>query len=95
MHMAKTYLIDVVIRDQDAGATEGHEPVIAVTRIGVRIPETMKYPEIARALGEEVHKFGAHLIKNNDELSLTLDHYDAAMEEEVDLTEVPPEFRPN
>lgn len=95
MHMAKTYLIDVMVRGQPAGVTEGDEPVIAATRISVQVPEMMGTHQAAKAIGEEVRKVGLSFLDNSDQLGISIDRYEEALEEEPDFSDVPPEFRPN
>jgi hypothetical protein len=95
MHMPKTYLIDVVVRGQPEGVTEGAEPVIAATRVAVQVPEMMENPQAARAIGEEVRKVGLAFLDNSDQLGISIDQYETALEEEVDFSDVPPEYRPN
>ncbi len=95
MHMPKTYLIDVMVRGQPDGVTEGEEPVIAATRVAVQVPEVMGSPQAARAIGEEVRKVGLTFLDHSDQLGLSIDRYESALEEEVDFSDVPPEYRPN
>jgi hypothetical protein len=96
MHMAKTYLIDVMVRGQPDGVETGEEPIIAATRVAVQVPELMGTPQIGRAIGEEVRKVGLSFLDNAEQLSVSIDRYEEAMEEEApDFTDLPPEFRPN
>ena len=93
--MAKTYLIDVMVRGQPTGVTTGDEPVIAATRVAVQVPELMTSQQMAGAIGEEVRKVGIHFIANTEQLGISLDRYEEAIEETIDYSDVPPEHRPN
>lgn len=95
MYMSRTYLIDVVIRGQPPGVAEGDEPVIAATRVAIQVPDVMDSERRARAIGEEVRKVGAHFLNQTEQLGVSLDRYEAALDEETDWSEVPPESRPN
>jgi hypothetical protein len=95
MYMSRTYLIDVVIRGQPLGVTEGDEPVIAATRMAIEVPDMLDGKERAHAIGEQVRKMGTHFLNQSEQLGVSLDRYEAAMEEERDWSDMPPEFRPN
>lgn len=93
--MGRTYLIDVVVRGQPPGAATGEEPVIAATRVAIEVPDTLSSENAAKAVGAEVRKVGAHFIVQHEQLAISLSRYEAAMEEELDFSDVPPEYRPN
>jgi len=93
--MSRTYLIDVVVRGQPPGVTQGDEPVIAATRMAIEVPDVMDNEQCAHAIGQEVQKMGQHFMQQSEQLTVSLNRYEAAMDEERDWSEVPPEYRPN
>jgi hypothetical protein len=90
----RIYLIDVLVRGTAGDCPVGEEPIIAATRVAVEAPEAMDSTRMAKALGEEVKKIGAHFLDNSDQLGTSLDKYeDAARQVKEELS--PPESRPN
>jgi len=91
----KTYYIDVMVRGNAPGAVSGEEPVIVATRMALQVPAAMESSQVGKALGEEIRKMGLRFVGQSDQLGISIDRYEEAIEETRDYSDVPPEFRPN
>ena len=93
--MSKTYIIDVVIKGQSPNTLPDEEPIIATTRVAVETPNHMTSRQKACAIGEEIQHVGAHMLDSAEQLGDSIQRYEEAMDERIDLLNILPDNRPN